>query len=198
MSVITPIDSSTDTPARRHRRLGAMIVGALLAIGIAVASWTFVFDARSSLAAPWQPGAEDGVLTSAVSLDVVDTPALAKLDPALLDAMRQAAEAAAADGIRFEVTSGWRSKHYQEWLLDDAVRTYGDEQTARQYVSTPDASRHVTGEAIDIGPVDAQFWLMEHGATWGLCQIYANERWHFELATDPGGQCPIPLTDAAG
>ena len=24
-------------------------------------------------------------------------------------------------------------------------------------------------------------WLSEHGAAYGLCQIYRNEPWHFEL-----------------
>jgi D-alanyl-D-alanine carboxypeptidase len=38
---------------------------------------------------------------------------------------------------------------------------------------------------------------MEHGSTYGLCQIYVNERWHFELATEPGGTCPDLLADAS-
>ena len=62
----------------------------------------------------------------------------------------------------------------------------------------PTARSHVTGHAVDIGPVDAQFWLIEHGARYGICQTYANERWHFELATAPGGTCPALLPDAAG
>ena len=27
-------------------------------------------------------------------------------------------------------------------------------------------------------------WLTEHGSAYGLCQIYANEPWHFELRPD--------------
>ena len=30
-------------------------------------------------------------------------------------------------------------------------------------------------------PVDATAWLSEHGAEYGLCQIYNNEPWHYEL-----------------
>ena len=56
----------------------------------------------------------------------------------------------------------------------------------------------MTGHAVDVGPLDAQFWLIERGAEWGLCQIYANERWHFEVATDPGGKCPALLPAAEG
>ena len=65
-------------------------------------------------------------------------------------------------------------------------------------MSTPELSRHVTGDAVDIGYTDADSWLSQHGARYGLCQIYANEMWHFELATDPGGVCPEQKLDAAG
>ena len=27
------------------------------------------------------------------------------------------------------------------------------------------------------------------------CQVFANERWHFELATTAGGRCPPMLPD---
>jgi D-alanyl-D-alanine carboxypeptidase len=65
-------------------------------------------------------------------------------------------------------------------------------------VNTPELSAHVTGDAVDIGPTDADSWLSQHGADYGLCQIYANEMWHFELATEPGGTCPAQLPDSAG
>jgi hypothetical protein len=64
-------------------------------------------------------------------------------------------------------------------------------------VSTPEKSAHVSGHAVDVGPTDAAYWVIQHGSTYGLCQIYANEVWHFELATDPGGTCPTPLADAS-
>jgi hypothetical protein len=44
---------------------------------------------------------------------------------------------------------------------------------------------------------DAQRWLSARGADYGLCQTYANEPWHFELATEPGGVCPEMKADAA-
>ena len=52
----------------------------------------------------------------------VSNPALAQLDPALLNAVQEAARAAAQDGVDLRITSGWRSKGFQEKLFDDAER----------------------------------------------------------------------------
>ncbi|WP_396930746.1 M15 family metallopeptidase [Mycolicibacterium sp.] len=128
----------------------------------------------------------------------VQNPAVGRLDPRLLDAIQQAATAASANGITMTVTSGWRSPEFQQRLLDNAVAQYGSLAAARQYVQTPEASKHVIGEAVDIGGVGADQWLMENGARYGLCRIYANEVWHFELATDVAGNCPPLLPNAAG
>ncbi len=56
---------------------------------------------------------------------------------------------------------------------------------------------HVTGQAVDIGPPVADDWLIANGSRFGLCRTYANELWHFELATEPGGVCPPLLPDAS-
>jgi len=127
----------------------------------------------------------------------VANPAVAYLDPALLRAVQQAAGAAAADGVTMTITSGWRSPEFQQQLLDDAVAIYGSMAAARQYVQTPQASRHVTGQAVDIGGYGADDWLIAHGARFGLCRIYANELWHFELAADAAGVCPPLRPDAS-
>jgi LAS superfamily LD-carboxypeptidase LdcB len=123
-------------------------------------------------------------------------PAIANLDPDLLAAIQQAATDAGADGIELVITTGWRSKRYQQQLLDDAVETYGSLAEARKWVNTPEKSTHVSGDAVDVGYTDADYWLMEHGSAYGLCQTYANEIWHFELMTEPGGTCPAQLPDA--
>jgi LAS superfamily LD-carboxypeptidase LdcB len=123
-------------------------------------------------------------------------PAVAKLDPGLLKALRQAATDAADDGVRFSVNSGWRSPEYQNQLLREAISKYGSEKEAARWVATADTSPHVSGDAIDIGPTDATAWLAKHGAEYGLCQIYRNEPWHFELrydAVDRG--CPRMYAD---
>lgn len=127
----------------------------------------------------------------------VANPAVGNLDPALLTAVQNATTAAAADGITMTVTSGWRSPEFQQQLLDDAVATYGSYDAARQYVQTPAHSRHVTGQAVDMGGTGADGWLIANGPRFGLCQIYANELWHFELATDADGNCPPLRPNAA-
>ncbi|NNH75728.1 M15 family metallopeptidase [Nocardia uniformis] len=123
-------------------------------------------------------------------------PSLANLDPDLLRALRAAATDAADDGIELVVNSGWRSAEYQEQLLRDAVSKYGSETAAARWVATPATSAHVTGDAVDIGPTAAATWLSEHGAGYGLCQIYANEPWHFELRPEADVRgCPRPYAD---
>ena len=128
----------------------------------------------------------------------VSNPALAQLDPRLLNAVQDAARAATAQGVDLRITSGWRSKGFQQRLFDDAVGKYGSVDVARQFVASPDVSKHVVGQAVDVAPIDADKWLIGNGAQLGLCQIYANEVWHFELAVDQQGNCPPLRPNAAG
>lgn len=145
---------------------------------------------------PRQPGAADGVVPEGVTVFDDQYPAVAKLDPALLRALQQAAAGAADDGIRFYVDSGWRSREYQEQLLEEAVLKYGSEAEAARWVATPETSAHVSGDAVDVGPSDATAWLSRHGAGYGLCRIYRNEPWHFELRPKAVIQgCPAMYAD---
>lgn len=136
-------------------------------------------------------------LGESLSPESVDLPALTNLDPELLKAVRLVAQDARGAGIELGVNSGWRSEALQEWMLTQAIKDYGSESAARRFVSTPESSRHVSGKAVDIGPTDAAAWVEQHGNRYGLCRIYANEPWHFELATTPGGSCPALRTDAS-
>ena len=121
-----------------------------------------------------------------------DVPGVAKLDPALLGALRQAATDA---GVDFVVDSGWRSRAYQEKLLRQAVSKYGSEAEAARWVATPNTSAHVSGDAVDLGSSGAA-WLSEHGAAYGLCRIYGNEPWHYELRPDAAARgCPAMYAD---
>ncbi len=159
-----------------------------------------VTAATLALAAPStadQVRLTDNSVTRVTPFDVAD-PSIGNLDPALRTAVQNAATAAAAQGITMTVNSGWRSPEFQQRLLDDAVLTYGSYAAARQYVQTPTESRHVVGQAVDIGGPEAAQWLIAHGRQFGLCQIYANESWHFELAVDAYGHCPPLLPNAAG
>ena len=140
----------------------------------------------------WLP---DGVTLSPFD---VSNPVLALLDPLMLKAVQDAARAAEADGIGLRITSGWRSTGFQQRLFDDAVRTYGSVDIARQFVASPEVSKHVVGQAVDVGPVDADKWMIRNGPRFGLCQIYANEIWHFELVADEQGRCPPLKPNAAG
>jgi LAS superfamily LD-carboxypeptidase LdcB len=125
-------------------------------------------------------------------------PGVARLDPALLGAVRRAATDAGHDGVTFVVDSGWRSPAYQQRLLDQAIAKYGSEAQAARWVAGPTSSAHGSGHAIDIGPAGAAAWLSAHGAAYGLCQIYANEPWHYELRSGAAEQgCPAMYADAA-
>jgi hypothetical protein len=141
-------------------------------------------------------GEADGVVPDGVTVFDDEIPAVANLDPALLGALRQAATDAVDAGVEFNVDSGWRSPEYQEQLLHEAVSKYGSKEEAARWVATPNTSAHVSGDAVDIRPFHATAWLSEHGAEYGLCQIYSNEPWHYELrpeAIDHG--CPPMYAD---
>jgi zinc D-Ala-D-Ala carboxypeptidase len=140
--------------------------------------------------------AADGDLPAGVSVFDDQYPGVTNVDPDLLQAVREAGTDAADDGIELSVNSGWRSPEYQNQLLREAISTYGSEEEAARWVATADTSAHVSGDAVDIGSFDATAWLSEHGAEYGLCQIYANEPWHYELrspAIDHG--CPPMYAD---
>jgi zinc D-Ala-D-Ala carboxypeptidase len=141
-------------------------------------------------------GAADGVVPDGTTVFDDEVPGVARLNRALLSALRRAATAAAHDGFTIYVTSGWRSPKYQQQLLRDAISEYGSEEEAARWVGTPTASAHVSGDAVDIGPSDATAWLSRHGATYGLCRTYRNEPWHYELRPDAAGHgCPPMYAD---
>jgi LAS superfamily LD-carboxypeptidase LdcB len=121
---------------------------------------------------------------------------VANLDPRLLKALRRAATDAARDGVELQINSGWRSPAFQEQLLREAESEYGSAEEAARWVASADTSAHVSGDAVDIGPVRAAAWLSEHGARYGLCQIYRNEPWHDELRPEAAGAgCPPMYAD---
>jgi D-alanyl-D-alanine carboxypeptidase len=141
-------------------------------------------------------GTSDGVVRGRVTVFDDSTPAVSRLDPALLAALRRAATRARDDRIGFDVNSGWRSAAYQEQLLREAVSRYGSKAEAARWVATADTSPHVSGDAVDLGGADTTAWLARYGAAYGLCQVYGNEPWHFELrpdAVDHG--CPPSYAD---
>ncbi|GAA1301160.1 hypothetical protein GCM10009647_017140 [Streptomyces sanglieri] len=214
-----PAKSRSATAARRLPGRTAAGVGAVLVVAL-TAAWGLTTRsepaAHADATAGRAPGG--GAATAEVTPEGADEgadesgtpdgrqftpfdtryPAIARLDKRLLKAVQQAARDARDDGIEFRVTSGWRSKEHQQRLLDEGIEKYGSAEKARQFVNTPQKSTHVSGKAVDIGPTDADDWLIRNGSDYGLCQVYNNEMWHFELLTRPGGTCPAPLSNAAG
>jgi hypothetical protein len=208
-------------PRPRHRRprrrssfpavaavIAATCIGVLLHESPTSSSSTSIDAPTTSLvrapsgdgvASPSPPPRSLGIADGAVPDGVTvfdDLPAVARLDPALLTALRRAATAADADGVTILVNSGWRSPAYQEHLLQQAITKYGSEREAARWVASPETSEHVAGDAVDVGPSKAATWLSRHGAAYGLCQIYANERWHFELRPTAATRgCPQKYAD---
>ncbi len=141
-------------------------------------------------------GEADGALPDGTTVLDDGVAGVAKLDPALLGALRRAAQDAAAEGVTLLVDSGWRSPAYQQQLLEEAIARHGSEEEAARWVAPPDRSPHVSGDAVDIGPSAAAAWLSERGAEYGLCQIYGNEPWHYELRPRAGVHgCPSMYAD---
>jgi hypothetical protein len=204
------------TPRARRRRTASVLIGLALAVIIAFVvqqslSAAFADAERTGPLPSSTPGPSgqsegsviapseaDGVIRDGDQPTVfdVDRVAVGNLDASLLAALQRAASDAEADGVTFRVNSGWRTPALQERMLQDAIAQYGSEAEARRWVATPETSEHVTGDAVDLGPLPALDWLVQRGWRYGLCQIYANESWHYELrpeAVDQG--CPEMLPD---
>jgi len=196
------MNSIPSRSARVHRTLlGFAVALAVLAaalVGIAAyrsaSALTLPADESVATIDETRDGAvteADGVLPDAASPFEDGYAGIARLQPALLDALRRATTDAADQGVDIRVNSGWRSAEYQEQLLRDAVAQYGSAAEAARWVATPVTSAHVAGDAVDIGPYAAADWMIAHGQSYGLCRTYENEAWHFELVPDAiGNGCP--------
>ncbi|MFJ2551467.1 M15 family metallopeptidase [Microbacterium sp. NPDC087591] len=202
--------------ARRRRRIVFAVVGLIAAVIVACAVQQSI-AAASAAVPPGQstetgeampndvidgsvvaPSEADGVIRDGDQPTVfdVDRVAVSKLDPELLAALQRAATDAADAGVTFLVNSGWRSPALQDRMLQDAVSHYGSEAEAARWVASSTTSAHVSGDAVDLGPLPTLDWLAQHGADYGLCQIYANESWHYELRPDAVTQgCPQMYSD---
>lgn len=109
----------------------------------------------------------------------------------------RALDIAAQHGIELYLNSGKRSVEEQDQLFADAIIQYGSEEEAERWVMRGDNSAHVTGDAIDVGPWEGMTWLAENSWEFGLCRVYENEPWHFEVRGEIGEDCPPLLMDAA-
>ncbi|MGD6757118.1 M15 family metallopeptidase [Streptomyces sp. BH105] len=214
----------TRTPVARRKRPLFLAVGLAVGLAVAAAVIATVLGLRSPRTSSASPptkapptpssasvpspmasrerggqnavGEADGVVPDGVTVFDDTVPAVGRLDPDLLKTVRRAATDASDDGVTFYVNSGWRSPEYQNRLLDEAVSKYGSEAEAARWVATADTSPHVSGDAVDLGRSEATAWLSAHGAAYGLCRIYDNEPWHYELRPEAADQgCPAPYAD---
>jgi len=121
------------------------------------------------------------------------------LDKQVVYRFKAAQAAAAKDGQKIYIVSGFRSLSRQKTLFNNAIRKYGSIDEASKWVAPPLVSHHPWGIAIDVNypnePVGAG-WLETHGAKFGLCRVFENEWWHFEPVIAPGWKCPALVPDA--
>jgi zinc D-Ala-D-Ala carboxypeptidase len=177
---------------RKSRVAGLLVViAAITALSVESRASPSASDSSASTF-----GEADGAVPDGTTIFDDEVPGVARLDSDLLRALRRAATDAADDAVRFSVDSGWRSPGYQARLLREAISKYGSEAAVGRWVATPETSAHVKGDAVDIAPSAAAAWLSEHGAAYGLCEIYANEPWHYELRREAIARgCPAMYAD---
>ena len=188
--------SKTRIRARRILALtivaAAVAITAIIAIPMAGALGPITEAGTSPAAAPdGDPGTAgmEAELEGVTAFDEI--PAVTRMKPDLLQALKRATKDAALEDVQIEVTSGWRSPEYQDQLLQDAVAQYGSKEEAARWVASSKTSAHVSGDAVDVGGFEAMLWMKKHGPAYGLCQIYDNEAWHFELRPEaPEQGCP--------
>jgi D-alanyl-D-alanine carboxypeptidase len=198
-----PAYASTRRIRMRRRRAAAVLV-ALAAIAAALGARSLAssssLTASTSTEVPARRaalGTAGGAVPDGTTVFDGGVPGVAKLDPDLLRALRRAASDASGAGVAaFVVNSGWRSPAYEDQLRREAIAKYGSVEEASRWVATGTTSAHVSGDAVDLGPAGATSWLSAHGAAYGLCQIYGNEPWHYELRPDAGAEgCPPMYSD---
>lgn len=186
-------------PARRrpdrHRAAAALTLAGVLTLGLAGCALTGSPDRSAAAVEPAVPLAP-GATAAAGAPDLPGDPGSAGLDPELAARFAAAQQAATADGIDLWLVSGARTAEEQQQLVDQAIDQHGVPEAYR-WVLPPEHSAHVTGLAIDVGPTEGTYWLVEHGLEHGLCQTYANEVWHFEMLPDGAAACPEQHTDAS-
>ena len=122
-----------------------------------------------------------------------------ELDKQVVYRFKAAQAAAAKDGQKIYIVSGFRSLARQKTLFNQAIRKYKSIDEASKWVAPPLVSHHPWGIAIDVNypdePVGAG-WLETHGYKFGLCRVFENEWWHFEPSIAPGWKCPPLVPDA--
>lgn len=178
--------------------VSALVVGGALAVDQNREEGTWgLGSGAAATGSSFDSGAEAGPESRTVDGRAGTEDAPGALLPEMVRAFTKAQAAAAAEGVQLTITSGYRTAAHQQELYEEAIGKYGSPQAARQWVLPPSESAHVRGQAIDVGPPAGAEWLQRNGVRFGLCQVYANEAWHFErLAPAIGQDCPAQLPHA--
>ncbi len=104
------------------------------------------------------------------------------------------------------ITSAYRTKEYQQGVMDEITEAYGEDY-ANKYVATPGYSEHHTGLAVDVGifyedgsqgtfsESENAVWMRQNCHKFGFVRRYAedktaitgisNEAWHFRYVGMP-------------
>ena len=188
--------------SKRHRTLAVIaVLTVALSAGVTVALLRAAASGATEGAAEAAIGQDRLVAPGSAAPAPPDEgadPALAGVDAELARRVSSAQAAAAAEGVVVAITSAKRSAEEQEALVDAAIARYGSQEEASRWVLPPEASSHVTGLAVDVGPTEGALWLGEHGLDFGLCRTYANEMWHFEKLPEGASTCPPMHEDSSG
>lgn len=122
--------------------------------------------------------------------------------------LKRAAGAAGFPYPIFQIVSGFRTLHDQEFLWVRALGKYGSPEKARIWVAPPGHSTHATGRAVDLWlglpctsenapalrATRAYAWLVAHAAEFGFYP-YLAEPWHWEYNPTPveAAEARLPL-----
>lgn len=158
---------------------------------------------------------DHGIPLDYVPPDLVDisravpTQNVACLRKPAFEALQKMFLAAAQDGIRLRVTSGYRSADTQRLLYAYWLGTEGDSQI--NAIALPGHSEHQLGTAVDLAAASENFagvdpafgdspegrWLIAHAPSYGFIQSYPQggqlatgydyEPWHFRFWPDVAG-----------
>lgn len=126
-----------------------------------------------------------------LSLTVIDMQISERVIPDLLAMSAEAAH----DGIVIPTSSAYRSYAYQEFIYNNSVEAFGQEETDRS-VARAGHSQHQLGTAIDFGDISEGFgdtpagqWLLQNGWRFGFSISYPRgqteetgykyESWHY-------------------
>ncbi len=136
----------------------------------------------------------DGILVANKTYSLPSTYGT-KLTDETMTAFNEMQSAAASEGIKLTIVSGFRSYNYQKTLYNNYVLTDGVE-LADTYSARPGHSEHQTGLAFDLNSVDDSFgdtkegiWLSNNASKYGFILRYPKgktnetgyiyEPWHF-------------------